>query len=41
MVRYCSVCGEELEVDEIEICDNCKASILYNENIPPDVDDFY
>ena len=40
MTRYCSVCGDELDSDEIDICDNCKASILYSEDIPPYLDDF-
>lgn len=28
MTRYCSICGEELQIDEMDICDNCKASII-------------
>lgn len=37
MTRYCSICGSELESDEIDICDNCKASIISNDDIPPTV----
>jgi len=33
----CSICGSELEPDEIDICDNCKASIISNEDIPPNM----
>lgn len=28
-----SICGSELEPDEIDICDNCKASIISNDDI--------
>lgn len=35
MVKYCSICGEPLEPDEIDICDNCKASIISNDDISP------
>jgi len=41
MTRYCSICGEELTPDEINICDNCKASIIYSEDIDPTLEDFY
>ena len=37
MTRYCSICGSELEPDEIDICDNCKASIISSDDIPPTV----
>jgi RNA polymerase subunit RPABC4/transcription elongation factor Spt4 len=33
--RYCSICGNLLDEDEIDICDNCKASIISNDDIPP------
>lgn len=36
----CSICGEE--TDNISgICDDCKASILLNQDIPPNVDDVF
>ncbi len=41
MTRYCSICGDELTSDELDICDNCKASILYSETIDPTIDEFY
>ena len=37
--RLCSICGEILQPDEIAVCDDCKASILTNENIPPNLED--
>jgi len=40
MVEYCEVCNTELEEWEDGICDNCKASIIYTENIYPDIEDF-
>jgi len=27
-MRYCSICGEELEPDEIDICNSCKAILM-------------
>ena len=35
--RYCSICGSELMDDELGICDNCKASIISNDGIPPNM----
>jgi len=35
--EYCSICGEALKPDEIDICDNCKASILIDDDIPPNM----
>ena len=37
MTRYCSICGDELQPDEIDICDNCKASTINSDDIPPTV----
>lgn len=34
-VRKCEICNSILNDDEDDICDNCKASIILNENIPP------
>ncbi|UCD13671.1 MAG: hypothetical protein JSW60_08955 [Thermoplasmatales archaeon] len=31
MTRCCSICGDELQPDEIGICDNCKSSIMWND----------
>jgi hypothetical protein len=33
----CSICGEELKPDEIDICDNFKASIISSDDIPPNM----
>ena len=40
-VKYCSVCGTELKPSEYDqdICDNCKASILLNDDIYPNIGD--
>jgi len=35
MTEHCSICGNELTDGEFDICDNCKASILCNEEIEP------
>lgn len=37
MTEYCSVCGEELSETEVCICDACKASILLNTSIDPNI----
>ena len=41
-VKYCSVCGVELKDDEKDdgICDNCKASIVLNPDVYPNIQDF-
>ena len=31
MTRNCSVCNDELQPDEIDICENCKCSIMWND----------
>ncbi len=41
MVSYCSMCGNVLNAnDEDGICHLCKMSIIFNEDIYPDIDDF-
>lgn len=43
-VKYCSICGAELNDFERDcgqtICDNCRASIVINPDIDPDLGDF-
>lgn len=39
MIRYYSIWGDELQPDEMSICDNCKGSIIIDRDIPPDIDD--
>jgi len=38
----CQICGEEFEKIDLEdnICDNCIASIIHSEDIPPNEEDF-
>jgi len=40
MPRYCEICGDELDDDEIDICDNCKLSIVHTNGMEPNIDDF-
>lgn len=37
MTEYCSICGEPLEPDEEDegICINCQASMINNDDVPP------
>ena len=37
MPDYCPIFGSELEPDEIDICDNWKASIIGDDDIPPNM----
>ena len=39
-MEYCSICGSELSDDEIDICDNCKASIIHTGGIFQNEEDF-
>jgi len=40
IMRRCSICGEILEDWEDDICNDCQASIIINEDIPPNIEDF-
>jgi hypothetical protein len=41
MIKYCSICGGALSPnDEEGICHLCKMSIIFNEDIYLDIDDF-
>ncbi|MCK5262025.1 MAG: hypothetical protein KAJ44_07565 [Thermoplasmatales archaeon] len=41
MTKYCSICGSNLTAnDEEGICHLCKMSIIFNDDIYPDIDDF-
>lgn len=39
--RICEVCGKILDESEIDICDDCKASIVLNEDIFPNESDLW
>jgi NMD protein affecting ribosome stability and mRNA decay len=36
----CKICGVNETDNPDGICDDCKASIVHTEGLPPDVDDF-
>jgi len=41
MSKYCSMCGMHLnQNDEDGLCHLCKMSIIFNEEIYPDIHDF-
>ncbi len=31
MTRFCVICSDELQPDEIDICNSCKANIMWND----------
>jgi len=39
-MKKCKICGKEIWDDVDDICDDCAASIIWNENIEPNVEDF-
>ena len=39
-LRECSSCGKELEDFDEDMCEDCLASIVLNENIWPNEEDF-
>lgn len=40
----CNICGEEKSLEEMftdGVCSDCASSILWIDDIPPNVEDFY
>ena len=37
----CCICGINKTANPDAICDDCKLSILYDKDIPPDLDDIF